>query len=430
MNVSNTLLVGKQQSSSSYIKRDCLMLFDLSIRGHHPNYIQQLIEYWNTNYVSGRLEIVVSPRFLEEHSDVVELANRLERREEIRFSAISSQEEVALKPRNSFINRTQRAFQELNLLRKYAAVVNATHCLIMYFDPYQIPLAVGYNLPYSFSGIYFRPTFHYGEFSNYQPSWKERLQQWREKITLARVLNHPNCHRLFCLDLFAVQYLQNCGKNQVVHLSDPITIYQRESTQIYKLKTRLGIEPGRQVFLLFGALTERKGIYQLLDAVALLPSDLCKQLCVLLVGKSDLVTSLETRIAALCQTKPVQIVRQYEFLPEQDIPAYFDLADVVLAPYQRHVGMSGILLWAAATQKPVLSSNYGLMGELVKQYELGLAVDSTMPSEIAQGLTQFFTESPANVGDHQKMQQFAEQNSSETYARVIFQSIYQENGSN
>jgi glycosyltransferase involved in cell wall biosynthesis len=429
MNASNTLLLREQQNGSSCIKRDRLMLFDLSIRGHHPNYIQQLVEYWNTNCVSGRLEVVVSPKFLEEHSDVVDLANHLERREEIRFTAISSQEEAGLKPRNSFINRTQRAFQELNLLRKYAALVNATHCLIMYFDPYQIPLALGYKLPYySFSGIYFRPTFHYAEFSNYQPSWKERLQQWREKITLARVLNHPNCHRLFCLDPFAVQYLQNRGKNQVVHLSDPVTIYQRESTQIFKLKTKLGIELGRQVFLLFGALTERKGIYQLLDAVSLLPSDLCKQLCVLVVGESGLVASLEKRIAALCQAKPVQIVRQYEFLPEQDVPAYFDLADVVLAPYQRHVGMSGILLWAGAAQKPVLSSNYGLMGELVKQYELGLAVDSTMPSEITQGLTQLLTESPANVGDRQKMQQFAEQNSSETYARVIFQSIYQENG--
>ncbi len=423
MKDSNTLLVRKQQSVSSHAKQTCLMLFDLSIRGHHPNYIQQLIQYWHNHEIEGRLEVVVSPQFLEEHSDVVDFSTRLNRKDEIRFTAISVQEESSLKPRNSFINRTQRAFQELKLLRKYATEINASHCLILYFDFYQLPLAMGYKLPFLFSGIYFRPTFHYAEFFNYRPSLKERLQQWREKITLTQILKQSNCHRLFCLDSFAVQFLQDRGNTQVMHLADPVPFYPKGQTQAARLKASLAIEPGRQVFLLFGALTQRKGIYQLLDAIALLPPDLCERLCVLLVGESNLIEPLEARIIELSQVRPVQIIRQYEFVPESEVPAYFEFADVVLAPYQRHVGMSGILLWAAAAQKPVLSSNYGLMGELVKQYGLGLAVDSTIPDAIAQALCQFINHSAQAVGDHSKMQQFAQQNSADNFAKTILHNL-------
>lgn len=412
---------GELCNSDDRVDGDCLMLFDLSVRGHHPNYIQQLIHYWSSNNVPGHLEIVVSPRFLEEHSDIVNLAKYLERSAEIQFTAITIQEEAALKSKNSFLSRNQRAYQELKLLRKYAEVISPTHCLLMYFDTYQIPLAMGYRLPCPISGIYFRPTFHYYEFPNQNISWKEKLQQWRERITLSKVLSYPHLRVLFCLDPFVVKYLQNHEKIKVVHLPDPVLIPQKNHIQSQTLKTRLGIETGRKVFLLFGALTERKGVYQLLDAVSLLPAELCKQLCLLFVGESGLIEILEARITVLCQQKPVQVIRHYEFVAEQDVPVYFNLADIVLAPYQRHVGMSGILLLAAAAQKPVLSSDYGLMGELVRRHGLGLIVDSTNPGKISQELTHLLLEPTADLCEPNQLQSFVEQNSAQRFAQVIFE---------
>jgi len=85
--------------------------------------------------------------------------------------------------------------------------------------------------------------------------------------------------------------------------------------------------------------------------------------------------------------------------------------------------MSGILLLAAATQKPVLSSDYGLMGELVHHYCLGLAVDSTQPQKISEGLIKLLTEPLEEIIDRNLMKQFAEQNSIEKFGATIFQSI-------
>lgn len=400
---------------------DRILLFDLSVRGHHPSYIQHLVKYWGEKELPGRLDIVVSPRFIQEHADVVSLAEKYEPGR-VNFVAITTEEAAALKARTNGISRALRDFQEWHLLRKYAASLGASQCLIMYFDTCRLPLTFGARLSCPFSGIYFRPTFHYHEFANYVSSWKARVQRWREKIDLSRVLSHPQLKTLFCLDPFAVKHLDQIqNRVRAVHLPDPV-----ESSNVElpteELREKLGIHPDRKIFLLFGALTERKGVPQLLDAILELSPTLCEQLCLLLVGESKIKAQLEDKIA-ICQSRNVQIIRRYEFVPDQDVQAYFQLTNVVLAPYQQHVGMSGILLLAAAAQKPVLSSNYGLMGEVVERYGLGLTVDSTVPSEIAKGLTRFLVQSPQELCDRHKMKSFAEQNSTEQFAKVIFQHL-------
>lgn len=394
-----------------------LLLFDLSIHGHHANYIQHFIKYWHEQKSPVHLDIVVSPEFMKVHADVVTATTYSQK---IRYVPIATTEATALRARNSSANRNIRAFQEWNLLCKYATLLQANKCLIMYFDTCLLPLALGIKPPCPFSGIYFRPTFHYSEFSNYLPSIKNSLQQWREKFILKRVLSHAQLQTLFCLDPFAIKHINSLhSQAKVVHLPDPV-IVPHDNLPLTNFKHSLQIDQGRQVFLLFGALNGRKGIYQLLEAILLLPTELCQKFCLLLVGEANPTDKalIEAKIVAVCQAKPVQIITQYEFVSELEVQAYFQLTDIVVAPYQHHVGMSGILLLAAAAQKPVLTSNYGLMGEIVRQYSLGIAVDSTIPEQIAQGITRCLGAS-TDLGDRAKMQEFAAQNSAEKFAQTL-----------
>ncbi len=238
------------------------------------------------------------------------------------------------------------------------------------------------------------------------------------------MLRHSLLQTLFCLDPFALQHINSLyHKAKAIHLPDPV-LPPSNLPQI-NLEQKLQIEPGRQVFLLFGALNGRKGIYQLLEAIALLPPELCQQLCLLFIGQANSTDKdlIEAKIKSICAAKPIQIITQYDFISDIEVQAYFQLTDVVLAPYQRHVGMSGILLLAAAAQKPVLSSNYGLMGEIVRQYSLGIAVDSTVPEQIAQGLTHCLIKSTDYLGDRAKMQAFAAQNSAQKFAQTLIEHI-------
>lgn len=401
-----------------------LLVFELGYTGHYPSYIRYLAQYWCEQELPGHLDIVVSPEFVQHHADVMGIAAHY-KHSSLTFISINPGEAASLMPRKSSIYRAFRSFQEWHLLRKYATALGASHCLLLYFDSFQSAVASRAKLPCPFSGIYFRPTFHYTTFAHYLPSLKERVQHWREKLTLPQILHHPQLQNLFCLDPFVVKHLEQfSGKTRAVYLPDPVPIHNAPDHQLGQFKTSLGINPGRKVFLLFGALYDgRKGLHQLLEAISLLAPALCQQLCLLLVGQVGDGSHLQTRIAEISRDLPLQVIVRDDFVPESEVQLYFQLADFVLAPYQRHVGMSGILVRAAAAQKPILTSDYGLMGEITRHWQLGVAVDSTVPGEIAKGLTQFLLNPPAELGDRTKMKTFAQQNSTEQFAGMIFQHL-------
>jgi glycosyltransferase involved in cell wall biosynthesis len=427
MLASNPIRQSLAQSQANRSDRRFL-LFDLDYRGHHAGYIQHLVRYWSEQDLPGHLDVLVSPTFMQRHADVVSLAAKSPR-QTVRFVAITPDEEAALFDSShleySFKGRIVRAFQEWKLLRQYTATLGTTHCFLMYLDTLLLRLAVGSPLPCHFSALYFRPILHYNTFADYTPAGRERIWQWRDRVCLSRLLQARQLHTLFCLDPFAVDYINRVYRTtKVAHLADPVQVYPHTDPTPDSLRAQLKIEPQRQVFLFFGAFSERKGAHQLLDAIRLLPVSACQQLCLLIAGPTDAQEKefLETSIATISATLPIQIVHQHRFVPDPEIQSYFQIADVVLAPYQRHIGMSAILVRAAAAQKPVLASNFGLMGEVVRHYRLGLAIDSTRPDEIAQGIGALL-ESSQEVGDRALMQQFAAQNVATQFATRVFQCL-------
>jgi glycosyltransferase involved in cell wall biosynthesis len=401
-----------------------LLLFDMFYTGHHAGYILHLVRYWREQQLPGTLDVLVSPTFIKSHPDVVTLTLENDQ-SNINFITITPEEEAALSCPGSDIGRLVRSFQEWSLLQKYVRQLSPTQCLLMYFDSTLLSLAVLGRLPCHLSGIYFRPIFHYSEFAVFKPSPHERLLQLRDKFALSRLLHYPLFQTLFCLDPLVVEHLSRFkGHIKSVYLPDPVQIYSNSEGKVEQLRKNFGIHQNRKVFLMFGSLKKRKGIYQLFDAIAGLPSHICQKVCILFVGPIDSPTLFQNRIAYLCESLPIQIICQDQFIPDRDIQPYFQLADVILAPYQRHIGMSAILVRAATAGKPVLSTNYGLMGEIVKRYKLGIVIDASIPEEIAQGLTQFITHSPEKFFDRSSMQLFAEENLAEKFATTVFQNIW------
>ena len=402
-----------------------ILLFELSFDGHYPEYISHLVNYWCEQKLSGFLNIVVLPEFLVQHSQIVAIAINSQT-DNVKFIALTREEQSKLKPYGTSIERNIRAWQEFNLIDKYAKKLKIDHIFLPYLDTRMLPLALGKSLPCPFSGIYFRPSFHYPNFSPAPLSRKEKLQHIREKITLSRVLRQKKLKTLYSLDPFAVEHINHLGKlAKAKPLADPVKIHPHSSVDCSALKSKLGIEPSRQVHLLFGDLNKRKGIEQVLKAIALMPAAIVQKLCLLLVGSMSEANYLRFKAQKiqLIESLPIQIINHNQYIPEADIQNYFKLADVVLAPYQRHVGMSGILNRAAVAKKPVLSSDYGLMGEITRHYQLGLTVDSSNPEAIAQGLSKCLQKSPEKFCDPQLMQVFAAQNSVAKFTETIFQDL-------
>lgn len=404
---------------------DKIMLFEMAIYGHHSTYIRHLVRYWCEQELWGHFYIVVTAEFVAECREVVAIAQQYPQAN-VSFLPLTPSEEATMTANpSSFLQRKARAWQEWNLMCAYAKNLQATHCFLASFDFFTWPFLLAQRPPCPISSIYFKPTFHYANFPGYVPTLKARIQQQQERLMLAMILRQPHLHRLLCLDPFAVEALnKGAFESKAVVLADPVERAVSQAS-VSELRSRSNIGGQRKVFLLFGELSGRKGVEQMLDAIALLPGTLCQTLCFLLVGRCDLATKrqFQSKIAQVRSAQPVQIIEQYEFISEQAVQDYFQLTDVVLAPYQKHIGMSGILLQAAAAKKPVLSSNYGLMGELVRRYQLGLAVDSTQPIELMQALSSFLQAPASHFYSLEKMEQFVQQNTVEQFASTILSTV-------
>lgn len=395
-----------------------LMIFDLETAGHHAFYIRQLLRHWPTPTM---LQIVVSPLFLQQHEDVMCTPSRAR----VTWHPLRPDEFARFQGANTMLTRTRVEWQ---LFGNYASALDVTDGLAMFFDRFQLPLALGLALPCRVSGILFRPTLHYQRLDSYQATWRATVRMGREALLWRLALRHRAMRTLFSLDPLAVPVLQQvAGRVQVTHLPDPIEFQPAPPQRVAALRQQLGIESQRRIALFFGFLEERKGLYPLLEALTLLPVATQERFCLLLVGQiaSKEVEKLTKRIAELTQQTAIQLIMYDQFAPEAEVPAYFQMADFVLAPYQRHIGSSGILLWAAAAGKPVLASDYGLMGELVRRYQLGRVVDSTQPAAIAEGLATFLSENPAHLISVEKATRFVNENQPLRFVQTIYEHVTQ-----
>lgn len=423
-----TNILDFDSSANSGLRNDALvpnsdsviLLFELTSDGHHPGFLQYLVQYWLQIQPSGVLQIVVAPEFFDLYPDIVALAAQAATRT-IQFTAVSIDEIAQVQRQTSLISYSWTVW---NLFCKYAAQLRATHAVLMFFDSFQIPLALGRTAPCSISGIYFRPTFHYNQFSTHRPSWRDRVRAWRQKLLLAQTLKHPQLKTLFSMDWLAVPTIQAFKRQvKILPLADPITQYTPELQAIEQARSQLGIDPNRRVFLLFGKISGRKGVVQVLEALHNLTPDAAAQICLLIVGciEPDVKAQMQAQLATLSQ-HPVQIVVCDRYFEATELQDYLGLAHVVLAPYQQHVGTCATMLHAANAQKPVIVSNYGLMGELARQYELGLVIETREIQQIAQAMMNCL-DAKTRAGNPEKMRDFARQNLWTTFAETIFREV-------
>ncbi|MEM1366886.1 MAG: glycosyltransferase [Cyanobacteria bacterium P01_H01_bin.15] len=379
-----------------------LMIFEPWHDGHHSTYLRYLLSYWQTAPSRRRcLHFVLSHHYQQQHSDIVQSLQQFPRElaQVILLTPTETENLESLKqdyyqtPSSHFLEQSSSSLlaYEHQLFCQYAKSLKITQGIVMYLCINRMAAALNIQFPCGLSGIYFNPQFHYSDvgfaIGNTDPT-----KQLKEKFILSRFLKHPQLSQLFCLDNFAVETAQRkIASNKLTYLPDPIQLPSSSPPQqLQQLKESFDIERDRRVFLLFGALSRRKGIMKLLESLRYLPSVQQQQITLLLIGQPEspvFTEALHLYTQTLQQRTFLQIVSRFEFIPEPAVDIYFQISDIILATYPRHVGMSGILLKAAAAEKPLLGSNFGLMGRLIESYELGVTVNAQEPHEIAKGLS-------------------------------------------
>ena len=250
-----------------------------------------------------------------------------------------------------------------------------------------MPLAFGLGAGgKGLSGILFRPSVHYGDIGPYAPSRGERLRDLRKAILYRAMLRNPALERVLSLDPFfpAMRAAHYRGGEKVAALPDPAHPRLEQRTNHVPAAFPAGSHRFPAVRLSRRA-QGSAGRARRAAPTARPRSQRASPFCSRAGSILPCGPALEQRRAALAREQPGLWLRiDDRRLDSDELAALVRQSDVVLAPYQRFVGSSGVLLWAALNGRPVLAQNYGLVGRLTREHQLGLSVDACAPAEIAR----------------------------------------------
>ncbi|GAB5537190.1 MAG: hypothetical protein Rubg2KO_34390 [Rubricoccaceae bacterium] len=387
-----------------------LLIVAPSSDGHHPEYVRWIVDgalhYGaETVTVAGPTALVSS---LNQFSSPASLVSALPLPE---FDMLDDDTSLWRIGR-----RTQIAIQ------RAVDQVQPSEVLLSYLDHALLGLAIGlrFTIPVQISGILFRPTLH-------EPSpsgVKRSVRAMQKRILLRLAAANPHLHRAFTLDPDAVDALRS-HHIPATFLPDPVEPAQ-PSADRDTVRAHFEVEPSRQLAVLFGSLEERKGVFELMEALCELAPEQASALTVVIVGQTyDAIRPrLLDAIAHAQQHSKAQILFQEAFIPDTDLVNLTLAADLVLAPYKGHVGSSGVILRASASGTPVLGPDTGLMHRDIVRHQLGVSVDTSNPTAIAGGLVRALN---GEGFDPASAAAYAEAHSVDRFAETLFAPLSPQN---
>jgi len=317
------------------------------------------------------------------------------------------------------------AFARWWVMRRYLRRTGAQAGHFLSFDHMCLPLALGLGMGgRPVSGILFRPSVHYADGEAYRPGTAEKVRDLRKSILYRLTLLNRSVRAVLSLDPYFPDHARRRYRNgeKVSAIPDP-AFPQAGVSHPVAATARSTNHIG---FLLFGYLTERKGLLVLLDALGLVDPTVAPRIVVTIAGRIEpaLREQVDERVRRIRVQRPgLRLHIDDRWLPAHELDALVAASHVVLAPYQRFVGSSGVLLWAAQAGLPVLTQDFGLLGRLVRDHKLGLTADTTDPASLAAGMEHMVVAGPHTFVDPTAARSFVQSRTPDNFAAVVMRSL-------
>lgn len=241
-------------------------------------------------------------------------------------------------------------------------------------------------------GLSMRPSFHYQEMGVIAP---QPSLAAIKKTLFFRLLNNRHLRCLLTIDEPLREYLAGThgSASKVAFLPEPAEFAILPEAAGSKQELGLSIE--RKLILVYGSITQRKGVIELLRALA--DPTFPPSVDVLLAGK------LSPEInALLAEPWANELITQGRlrllgrFIECKEEPILFAAADIVWLGYRSHYAASGVLIQAAQAGRPVLACEEGIIGWQTRRHGLGEVVRPEEVSSIIVGVSALLERAPAN----------------------------------
>jgi len=219
------------------------------------------------------------------------------------------------------------------------------------------------------------------------PKRTDHEQLWRD-LFLYRCLNDDTFDFLITHSDEADEYIHNLSFDQKTSVTQipypaPADFGINISQQV--AREQLNLFPKKSILLFFGTLREKKGINQLLNI-------LCRyegpEFIMYIVGPPVDIT--EEEIMAVKRKSSIDIITELEYIDEPEI--YYRAADATVLPYTRKFGRectSQTLKEACSAMLPVIVPDYGAVGRVTKEWNLGITYNEGSEQSLCNAITKF-----------------------------------------
>ena len=238
-----------------------------------------------------------------------------------------------------------------------------------------------------------------------------------------KLLADQSLSNLFVIDELLFDNRQLFIKNKTMHdkvkmlndVGEIGTIQSRTDARNEQL-----ISKNAFVILVYGFISTRKGIYKLLEVLNDLPSIVT----VLVVGQHEpqVYKHICDNYSNLIQENNLIIKNMY--CTSQMESYYYSICDCVWLGYEgTSYGSSGVLYQSCSAGKPVFSYEDGLLGYLVKKYELGF-LSGRKNEQIINTLKKIIYDRSKYTAITKNMQDIAKYHTSEYFGSTILDCLY------
>ena len=156
------------------------------------------------------------------------------------------------------------------------------------------------------------------------------------------------------------------------------------------LKEKYNVPSNKKVLLFFGNIRENKGLDILLKALKGLGEEYFLLITGQVAGAAELQAEYYEKII---KTEKVNdsLYWLQRYISDEEAAEVFKIADAVILPYKKwFYAQSGVLNLAAGYEKPCVASDVGGIGEMVKEYNLGVVVRPEDSEDLKQGIISLF----------------------------------------
>jgi glycosyltransferase involved in cell wall biosynthesis len=387
--------------------------------GHRSIFIRHIAADFASNAPGWRLNVWVPDAFFEQHREIVAPYGP---------GAAAMFGRVVFKSLSDVT--TQKSWGDASIqwktIRRCVEQDGSAACFIPSLDAAvkEIAFSSWSGKGFKVSGLLFHPFLHYRTFSLDRDKKWPRLRTWLKSYALNLLFfHHPLVAEVLTLDPFAPPCYNRILRTQKMRY---LTDYLVETPPLPNPRDYFQLPSDRLVVLFFGSIARRKGVIQFLESIEQAFRDrpeLSAQLAVVFAGSilPDIKAELNARIQHIRQSFGNALIQVRDrFLTDVEVSTLICASDVVCALYIQKIGMSGMLTLAAQHRRLVLGSDFGLVGELIRRFQLGVTCDTLSLASIKGALLEALEQCRDLPQERKRrMAEFASRYSAERFSREV-----------